>query len=515
MDQICDSETRALENRNASRTSSGRSSCDITRTNMKNSTATKRGNSPVRLPIEDQVMQSSSSGQSTKVCEVQLSTARCKPRQLFDLPVEILIIILKYVPPAGKAATTISCRKAKTVIGDQYLSNLKSYKDKSELLDMLQRDMMKLIHCKRCNTVLDSAKIFTTPPPFIVQARKSPSWCLCKCGHRLVCFTDFDRFRISAGFLNLLCRNLANGILGNEIRWWASIHCQGGYLGGNREIDGLSSTMWSSQRFRREMWQMRAKVVENSLLIRSQHWIYIPTWVKAIGCGESIQKTLLHVINDNLICTHSVMFPLSEIEIYVQNAIQRVPKPSDSRDKSAFRNSLIRCSSCLTDCQIRYKELSNGKEALVITVWKDLGCLRDPRCLKLRGHLLSSPWKSGATGYPCCENNSEAKGHPGIQMEIGTIARAFEGTWDMDVDSDTLLPHSLQDALLKRKPPTGFLPFSCSCCRKRPAVQNYMLPRHQALAMGQSGNKDNETSCSHPFPHDPRMAPNHILLAKV
>jgi len=318
---------------------------------------------------------------------------------LRNLPTEILLQILDFLPPESAASFALCCEPLYSALKSRYLDCLGPTTWRRErLLQLLERDLPNHIVCASCQKLHAMKKA----PRYLHS--NSDYFHHLKCWkldysaltslyiHEEFSSTIFKmtmkRYRNESDFSDLL------GLLSLKTR----TYCRHGYV---------------------EQRTAAAKIIDGRLLIREQKRFMIPT----------TQSIPFPWDANFVICPHISFWSTRDLGRYFRNLPATDWKLWAGRTD---RERMRQCKYCWSEYRIDFKQFGVRGNAMYVTKWLDLG--QGPSGYRYRSHVSCRDallWLE-------------------IKFDSGSICATFEGREQFDFDGDPIISLKDRKELFKR-----------------------------------------------------------------
>lgn len=305
-----------------------------------------------------------------------------------ELPIELLILIIHYLPIEAVASLSLSCHSLYSCLKPGYLQSLKDaeYSAMNKFLHLLERDLPAHIVCPECNKLHYiqlaehhlASKLYDRPSKNVLKCRVADS-------NSTVHYIG----KIPPGFSTTIFRMAMKA------------HRQGDdtteilSLLSHRELNYL----WGFVK----LHTVEARIFDNSLFIREQKVYMIPP----------SQKTPTPWYGSIGVCRHIIIPEISQLYWYGIRV-------SRGDEIYGYKNQqgLISCKKCHTEFRVDFKSYRGMGNAMFVTRWMDYG---------------------------------EGQGYdPVLSYQRGSICAAFERSVDFQFDST--LTEEDREGLYKESP---------------------------------------------------------------
>ncbi|KAJ8059818.1 hypothetical protein OCU04_011449 [Sclerotinia nivalis] len=274
---------------------------------------------------------------------------------LANIPVEIFLLILKYIPPSSAILLSLTC-KIFQPLGNDYSEALsENAPENSLLLSLIAKDLPQQIACHSCyrlHNMKDAVRYYQAKKNVSAKFQRRPRALQCRLDTCLM--LDYEQ---------LIDEEFSPSLFHMAMK--RSLHdpdCV-------QFLDILSRE--STDEFGLDGWikesQTDCRIVRGSFIHRAQKaWISDNNRPTLFGLSmEPCAHMEVFYING---CIYTRAYALATC--HDDEASQRIPF---NRRKPEITLDLMKCNRCATQCQLTMKTLAGRGIAIFITRWADLG----------------------------------------------------------------------------------------------------------------------------------------------
>ncbi|MCJ1285981.1 hypothetical protein MMC26_005323 [Xylographa opegraphella] len=330
---------------------------------------------------------------------------------LYRLPVEILHLIVQFLPLSSAVALSITGHHLYRTLGAQYIHAIRSLQVENEprfflheqdrrcFLSLLERDCPSYYACQECLKF----HLLDAPRSTSARCRRLLRHQPLEEGSARACQAiDLAAERLLFSGLDIHFHDIRQALLGSPA---SALHAA-----------VISHEILTAHHGAYDVF-LDFRISSNSLLLRASHWLLEPTLPRSDPFGNFAIHACPHLKHES----HCMSGALSHaLQATLADLAEHRCTPSSSR--------LCRCSLCPTEARVRIKHVPPHGTAVIVTRWLDLGTGRSPYEARWRSHL----WHRSNT-------YRDGEAVPLADFGTGGIAEAFAALNGGHVDGGAAL----------------------------------------------------------------------------